>query len=499
MEATAVVKVSDTYKFKTVPYEHQNVAFDMQCKNKYFALLADLGTGKTKIALDTAAYMYDQGWIDAIMVFGNNGSYTNWIEGVTEHLPAHIKYTIGVWSSRNKKKDWDNMYKAINSKEMGLKIFLMNVEAIAFPKGFKHAYDFVKAHKTFTVVDESTTIANPDAARTKAMMKIRDVSRVRRILTGSAVDNRPLDAWSQFQFLANGALGYTSYYSFRAQYACLEDLKIQRGGVLRSFKVVQGYKNLDRLKESIAKCSFIVKKEDCLDLPPKTFMDYNVDLTDEQEKMYESLRQRAIAEVQNEAGENSLVTVKIALTKMLRLHQFVCGHTKDDDGVVHSIPSNRLKALEAVLDEAQGKVVIWTSFTYDVEAISAFLEKKYGKQSFLTYYGATSNEERERVKEVFKRGREVDSIRFLIANDKTGGYGNNFTAITTAVYYSYDFDNNVHHQTQDRIHRIGQTEPVTYVYLKAKGTIDEKILQVLKGKMTVAELITPSNWKENFL
>jgi SNF2 family DNA or RNA helicase len=228
-------------------------------------------------------------------------------------------------------------------------------------------------------------------------------------------------------------------------------------------------------------------------------MDYNVELTPEQERMYESLKQRAIAEIQNEVGENSIITVKIALTKMLRLHQFVCGHTKSDDGIVHEIPSNRLSALEAVLNEAQGKVVIWTSFTYDVKAISAFLEKKYGKESFLTYYGETSNEERERVKEVFKRGREVDSIKFLIANDKTGGYGNNFTAITTAVYYSYDFDNNVHHQTQDRIHRIGQTEPVTYVYLKAKGTIDEKILAVLKGKMTVAELITPSNWKENFL
>lgn len=485
------------YKFKTQPFTHQRTCFNLTCKNKYFAYLADLGTGKTKMTLDCAAFMYDNGWINALMVFGNNGSYTNWIEGINEHLPDHIDRKIAVWSSKNSKKEFDTMYANLACSGMHLKIFLMNIEAIAYPSGFNEAYNFCKRHSTMSVIDESTTIGNPKASRTKAAMLIRDVSKVRRILTGSCIDNSPLDAWSQFQFLANGALGFTSYYAFRAQYANLEELKIQRGGALRSFKVVQGYKNLDALQKAIARVSFIVKKEDCLDLPPKVYMDYNVELTDEQKTMYVSLVKLSIAEIEKES-ETSLVTVKLAITKLLRLHQLVCGHIKDDDGVVHKIPHNRLKALEAILEETNGRVIIWTHFTHDIEEIANFLREKYGKESTCTYYGETDNKDRAYVKEVFKRGREVDGVRFIVANDKTGGYGNNFTAVTTAIYYSYDFDNNIHHQTQDRIHRIGQTEKCTYIYLKAKETIDEKITDVLKNKMKLAEILTPSNWRSIF-
>jgi len=488
----------DSYKFKTTPYQHQLACWEGSKKQKNYGLLMDMGTGKTKVALDTAAYMYDNGWINAVMVFGNNGSYTNWKQAIEEHLPDHIKRTVGVWSSKNKVHEGKEMNEAITSREMCLKFFLMNIEAIAFPKGFEAAFNFTKSHNTLAIVDESTTIANPKAARTKAAWKIGSVAKARRILTGSCLDNRPTDSWAQFQFLSNGILGFTSYYAFRAQYANLEELKIQRGGVLRSFKVVNGYRNLDSLKQAISQVAFIVKKEDCLDLPKKTYMEYNVDLTPEQERMYKELSKRLMTEVENESGSNPIVSVKIALTKMLRLHQLVCGHITDDDKVFHKLPANRLKALSDLLDEAQGRVVIWTSFRPDVDAIAEFLKDKYGAQSFLTYHGGTSNEDREKAKTVFKRGGEVSGLNYLVANDKTGGYGNNFTAITTAIYFSYDFDNNIHHQTQDRIHRIGQTEPVTYVYLKAPGTIDDKIISVLRDKTKLADLCTPSNWRTCF-
>lgn len=488
----------EPYKFKTKPYQHQFVCWDGSKDKKNYGYLMDMGTGKTKVALDTAAYMYDNGWIDAVMIFGNNGSYTNWKQAIEEHLPDHIKRTVGVWSSKNKVKDWQNMNNAVSTREMCLKFFLMNIEAIAFPRGFEAAFQFTKTHNTLAIVDESTTIANPKAARTKAAWKIGSVAKARRILTGSCLDNRPTDAWAQFQFLSNGILGYTSYYAFRAQYANLEELKIQQGGVLRSFKVVNGYRNLETLKQSISKVAYIVKKEDCLDLPKKTYMEYNVELTPDQERMYKELSKRLMTEVEKESGSNPIVSVKIALTKMLRLHQLVCGHITDDDKVFHKIASNRLKALSDLLDETQGKVVIWTSFRPDVDAIAELLKEKYGAQSFLTYHGGTSNEDREKAKTVFKRGGEVRGLDYMVANDKTGGYGNNFTAVTTAIYFSYDFDNNIHHQTQDRIHRIGQTEPVTYIYLKAKDTIDDKIISVLRDKTKLADLCTPSNWKECF-
>lgn len=522
----------ENYKFKTKPFKHQFDGWNISKRNKYFALLMDLGTGKTKVALDTAAYMYDNGWINAIMVFGNNGSYMNWKEAIEEHFPSHIPVSIGIWSSKNTKKQNDDMYKAITKQGMCLRIFLMNIEAIAYPKGFKAACDFVGSNKTLAIVDESTTIKNPKSKRTKAAWKIRDLARARRILTGSPVDNRPLDAWAQFEFLCPGALGFTSFYSFRAQYAELEQRTVRQKNNLRDIKVVTGYKNLDRLKASISKVSFIVKKEDCLDLPPKTDMKYYVELTDEQRRVYEQLKLRSIVELEgklrnskvvmdaarlfeelkgfenasiSEEFENGLndnmspiVSVKAAIVKLLRLHQICCGYVRDDDKVLHQLDSNRIKVLDELLEETRGRTIIWTHFTPDIENIYKHISEKYGKESVLTYHGATSREERDYVKEVFKRGREVDHIRFLIANDKTGGYGNNWTAATLNIYYSYDYDYNIHHQTQDRIHRIGQTEPVTNVYLIARNTIEERMIEVLKNKQNIAELLTQSNWKNLF-
>lgn len=530
------------FVYKTKPFEHQEIAVQRSWRSKYYAYLMDLGTGKTKVTLDVAALMYLNGWINAMLVFGNKGSYLNWEDAVKEHLA--VPYSIGIWSSKGSKKYIEEMMKAIYTPKKCLRVFLVNIEAIVYDRALKTAMDFVVKHHTLAVCDESTTIKNPDAKRTKAAISVGAKARARRILTGSPVDNRPLDAWSQFQFLCNGALGYNSYYSFRNQYAELEDSTITQKGNVRSFKKVTGYKNLERLKESISKISYIVKKEDCLDLPeklPPIF--YNVELTEVQAKMYQQLKQYSIAEIEAamkgttgagkakqytndildflsefdieafslesqtykkigsevvQSSNSPLITVKLAITKILRLHQLVCGHIKDDDGIVHDIDSNRLNALGEILEETKGKVVIWTSFSYDVKKIYEFISKKYGAESVCVYDGSTKDADRAFVKAAFKRGGEIDGLDFLIANDRAGGYGNNWTAITTAIYYSYDHDFDKHHQTQDRIYRIGQTMPVSYVYLRAKNTIDEVILDVLRNKKNIADLLIQSNWKDLF-
>jgi SNF2 family DNA or RNA helicase len=301
---------------------------------------------------------------------------------------------------------------------------------------------------------------------------------------------------AQFEFLEKGCLGFKSYYAFRAQYAELQEITIQRKGNLQSFKHVTGYKNLDKLRATINELAYIVKKEDCLDLPERLPpMYYNVELTKEQAVLYESLKKRSIVELEK---DGSIVSVKQAITKLLRLHQLVCGHLKDDDGVFHEIETNKIKVLGEILDETRGIVIIWTHYTYDILNIKKFLEKEYGPKSVLTYYGDTSQEERAYVKEIFKRGRENNETRFLVANDKTGGYGNNWTAATTSIYYSYDYDYNIHHQTQDRIYRIGQTERTTNVYLVTKGTVEEKMIEVLRTRKNIADMLIQSNWKDLF-
>lgn len=475
------------YKFKTKPFKHQSDCFELNLRKKYFAYLMEMGTGKSKILLDTAAYMYDQGWITSLLIFANKGSYANWVTAeIPVHMPEHISTEVFLWKSNMGIKEKAE-FKKVFIEHVGLKILVMNIESLAYDRSYKIAYKFANLYKTLSVVDESTTIKNPKAKRTKAAMNISKLSVARRIMTGSVVDNNPLDSYSQFEFLQPGCLGFMSFYSFRNQYAEMIDMTTKNSP--RAFKVVTGYKNMNDLHERIAKNSFIIKKEECLDLPPKIYQKYEVELTVEQKKMYAELKERSLTEINDE-----MVSVKIILTKLLKLHQLVCGHVKDDEGNVHEVPSKRIEALDTILEEVSGQAIIWANYRDDIHTITCYLKKKYGQGSTVTYFGDTSDEERNFAKETFKRGNDTQGVRFLVGNPQTGGYGLTLTGANTVIYYSNSFDAEKRNQSEDRAHRIGQTDKVTYIDIVATGTIDEKILEALRKKKSLAEQITISNW-----
>ncbi len=481
------------YRFKTVPFKHQQTVFDLSHNKKFFALLMDMGTGKSKVLLDTAAWMFDSGHIDSLLIFANKGSYSNWVtEHIPIHMPDHITRKVFLWKGHSGRFEYEQGLKDITTVLFqGLKIFIMNIEAIAYPKSFAIAYNFVKAHKCMVVVDESTTIKNQDAKRTKSAIMLGRTAKATRIMTGSVVDNRPLDAYAQFEFLCHGCLGFTSYYSFRSQYAELAEMTTKNSP--RAFKVIKGYKNTEDLKRRIEQHSFIIKKEDCLDLPPKVYQKFFVELTEEQQKAYMELKKLSMTEIQGE-----MVSVKIVLTKLLRLHQLVCGHMKDDTGVIHHVKSNRIDAMMEVIEETNGQVIIWANYVEDIKMISEALRKEYGNEAVITYYGDTSTEERDRAKHVFKDGNQTEGVRFFVGNPQTGGYGITLTGASTVIYYSNNFDAEKRNQSEDRAHRIGQTKTVTYVDLVARDTVDEKILEALSKKKSLSDEITSSNWKEFF-
>jgi len=493
--------VDKDYPFKTEPRKHQYDSWMRSRKQRYHAHLMEMGTGKTKITIDECAYMYDNGWIDSMLIFGNKGSYTNWVEEIETHLPSHIGKVVVVWTSTMNNKETGRLEKIISYHGNGLKILLMNIEALAFERSFKAAYQFAINHDTMGIVDESTTIKNPTAKRTKAAWKIGEVCKARRILTGSLIDNRPLDAWAQFEFLKKGLLGYSSYFAYKCKYAELvrvrvPDNRINKTGHStdgkREVLIVKGYRNLECLKQSISKYATIIKKDECLDLPPKIYQKYCIELTEEQRKLYEQMKNKALIEL-----ENTIVSTKIVLTKLLRLHQITCGFLKDDDGNMHEIKSNRLIALQTILEESQDKAIIWANYRYSIQGIETMLKKEYGPESVRTYYGDTTSDERQVVKQEAKRGVETN-MRWLISNQASGGYGNTWTAFNLVVYYANCFDGELRNQSEDRCHRIGQTKSVTYIDIVAKDTIDEKILKILKDKKTMSDMITPSNWREWF-
>lgn len=466
--------------FKTQPFQHQLTALEKSEGKSGYAFLMEMGTGKSKVAIDDAARLYRSGEIDGLFIVGNKGSYLNWL---TTQIPNHMPDDVPTGQEY-----WDGNVRCFipasipSSKH--LKIFAMNVEGLAFPRAYKEAEKFLRTYKCLFVVDESTTIKTVDSKRTKAAIKLGRLAKYRRILTGSPITKNPLDLYAQCEFLEKGLLGYTSYYAFRARYA---DMFEMRSGQ-RSFKVVRGYKNLEELTAKLDSFSYRVTKEDCLDLPPKIYTRHTVELTVAQDKLYKQLKEEAMATL----ASQEIVFAPLAITQMLRLHQVVCGHLPKEDGTAEAIPSNRLSALMDILEETQGKVVIWATYTADIEATQKALAKEYGEESVCTYYGATSPDDRIAAVTAFQDSPE---LRFFVGNPKAGGYGITLHAASTMIYYSNDFNLETRLQSEDRIHRIGQTKSCTYIDLVSPRTVDEKIIDALRGKKQIAGEVLGDRWR----
>ena len=192
--------------------------------------------------------------------------------------------------------------------------------------------------------------------------------------------------------------------------------------------------------------------------------------------------------------DGGLVSTVNALTQLMRLHQIVCGHVKLDDGTEIELPNKRLDELLAIVEETDGKLIIWANYRHDIEAIKLALSKEYGMNSVGMYYGDTDMDERKRVLEEFQN--PDSEMRFFVGNPSTGGYGLTLTAASTMVYYSNSFDLEKRLQSEDRAHRIGQTKNVTYIDLIAVGTVDEKIVKALRAKIDIATQVLGEEIKQ---
>jgi SNF2 family DNA or RNA helicase len=440
-----------------------------------FGLFMEMGTGKTKVAIDTIAYLYDSGRINSVLIVAPKGVYMNWVtKEIPTHLPDHVRYVMASWHAAPKKAEQQALDHVMSQSD-DLRILVMNVEAFSTDRGTKFASLFMDiGGRVAMVVDESTAIKNPAAARTKNVIKVGMKAKYKRILTGTPVTRSPLDLYSQCQFLNPHLLGFSSYYTFRNRYAIMVDIKAGN----RSFKKIVGFKQLEELTKLLQSFSYRVKKADCLDLPDKVYQYRYVELSKEQKQIYKQLSDTAIASLQGKA-----ITVDNVLTEILRLHQITCGHFKSDDGTIVDVPNNRLDELMDVLEEAGDKVIIWATYVQDIRKITEKLAEVYGPESVVTYYGATSTDDRS---DAVKRFQDDPNTRFFIGNPSTGGYGLTLTAASTVVYYSNSYNLEYREQSEDRAHRIGQTKSVNYVDLCTQGTIDEKIIKALRAKKNIA-------------
>lgn len=475
------------YNFKTVPYDHQRTAMDLSRSRKSFAYLAEMGAGKSKMLIDDFGRTYLDGEIDFALIIAPKGVYRNWVaKEIPTHMSDDVNYRIIRWVASPNQKQKAEM-QSVKDPFDGLTIFVMNVEAFSTVKG-KQAGEWMA--KRFGArgaigIDESTTIKNHKAKRTKALCKIASGFAYRRIMTGSPITKNPMDAYSQFEFLGPGLLGFDSYYAFQSRYAVIQ----KRTMGAHSFQQIIGFRNLDELTDRIARYSFRILKKDCLDLPEKTYNVRYVGMTDEQHRMYEQIRTTAMTLLED--GE--MVTAPAVITQMLRLQQVLSGHLKTDEGELVTFPSKRMDALEEILDEHDGKAIIWSRFRYDIQGIVENLNKRFGEGSAAAYYGDTTDDERARIVSDFQNPDHP--LRFFVSN-RTGAYGITLTEANLVVYYANDFDLETRIQSEDRAHRIGQRNPVTYIDLMTERSIDEKIVEALRNKIDIGAKVLGEEARE---
>ena len=473
MEANIKMKTSelpsnDDYNFKTKPFEHQRKAFYMSRDKKSFALLMEQGTGKTKVIIDNASYLYGKGEITALVVIAPNGVHRNWLKEIDIHMPDWCPRDSFYYSSGMTKKRVEE-YESVFSTENKLKIFTFNVEAFTSPKAIYYMQKILVSNKVMLVVDESSRIKRPGAKRTKIITKFGKQVDYKRIMTGTPVTKGPEDVYSQFKFLDPQILGYDSFYSFRARYCIM--------GGFENRQIVS-YQNIEELTRNIEGHSFRVLKKDCLDLPEKIYQRYYVEMTPKQKKLYDTMKKSFVAELEGE-----MIEAPEAITRLLRLQQILCGWFPSEQGGQQIDDKNpRIEALKEILSDIDSKVIIWARFKADLRAI----EKALGDLA-VSYHGDVSSDSRELAVTRFQNDPKV---KYFIGQPQSGGIGLTLTAADYAIYYSNSFDLEQRMQSEDRCHRIGTKNNVTYIDIETRKSVDSKIIKALRDKKNIADVIT---------
>lgn len=467
---------------RTTPLKHQQECFDISKDREYFALFLEQGLGKTKIIIDNAFYLFNEGKIDRVIVIAPSGVHRNWAES---ELPKHAwePYDIVVWKPGNLPRTCKSIETLAGSVK--LKWLCVNIEAIR-----KLPATLVKfiTKTSMVVVDESTIIKNHHAIQTKAAISLGRKANYRRILNGTPVTQGPMDLWGQCLFLYHNVFDQHSFISFRGMYA---ETMMQVMGTKYFTKII-GYKNLHVLTESLKRFSIRLEKSECLDLPEKIYARHPVELTVEQKKMYKEMKELRVAELKKEERENGVVSAPSVLSALIKLQQIANGFIIDEDKVPHPISNNRIEALKVLLGTAPKKTVIWSLFRAPIPQIVAMLKLHHGANCVVEYHGGISQDNRAVAVREFQ---ENPKTLFFVAS-YAAKKGLNLYAASNMIYYSNSYSLDTRLQSEDRIHRIGQDRGCLYTDLYSPDTVDEKIHMALMGKRDIADQILKVNWKQ---
>lgn len=504
----------NSFPFVYPPLDHQVEEWPHR-DDEIRGLLWDPGTGKSKSAIDKMVYLYLTGKIDTVIIMAKKGEYTNWkYTELPEHVPSgHRRVKVldqygnwdGEWKDaefpdsvpveyrtipyvcevyRSGMKEWEKQkLRDLVKPSDKLRILNINAESMIY-EGGQVTRAFAKSRRKglMFILDESTLAKSHKSARSKEIYKLRKQARYRMIMTGTFSPNTPLDCWGQGLVLGDNVFGTTSFYSFKGEY-CVEEM--QYFGQ-RSFKKITGAKNLDRLNTKIKTFASIKERHECIDLPPKIYKKVDVPLTDEQAEKYSTMRDMAIAEF----GDDTIVEASSAMDIVSKMDQIAVGQLKTDDGYM-IIPNNRVEMLLSRLEDSNAKGIIWCNYRGMLEHVYEEIRKNFDVSKVGRYYGGVGDEEREDTVARFQD--PGSSLRWIVANQQSLGYGRTLTRGSENHYLSNGYNLEHRLQSEDRTMRLGQTESVLYYDYFSRGTINEKIFKALRQKRNVmAEILGTS-------
>ena len=535
--------------FKTKPYQHQLAAFERFKDETYGAIFFEQRLGKAKTTLDIAAHKYRTKNIDSLLLISPNGVHRQWaLDAIPEHLPEDVRGEVVLWNtSKIKQKGIRQQLKDLLNYTEGLRILSINIDAVNTSEFKAYANAFFRGHKVMSVVDESSDLSNDKSKRTEAAVKIRKASRFRFILDGTPVAAGPMGLYGQCEFLSPSALGFESFMAFKANYAelvkkdfgerdkkcpdCLgvghkQGVSCERcwgSGYVGRHRVqviathvnekgetVRHYRNLDELKEKLDKFSMRLTRAECYDLPPKIYQKLYFELTSQQRRHYENLREKYVTELKN----GNSVTAAMVLVRYLRLQQVASGflpseaelltcsacHGQDDFcqvcagvGLVEAPVSKNIEVidggnprLDLLIDQVTklpGQGVVWAHFDYDIDTVVSALRGL--DKRVVQYDGRVSDSAKTEAVRAFQGG-EAD---VFVAKPRSAGRGHDLDQANWTVYYSHGFSLRMRLQSEDRAQSLRKKQSVLYLDLVGTDTVDERIVTALRTGKQLSDII----------
>lgn len=528
--------------FGSPPRAHQLEDLIRSAEAEGFGLLWEMGLGKTWELIHTACHLWRLKKIDAMLVLAPNGVHENFA-GELHHLPPDVNACVVTYrTEKAKTKSHQQLVDAVTRRresEVKLYILVMSYDGVRTDQGYQTAVKFIKAGSTLGALDESTAIKTPSAKVSKRVAALGKLCAYRRIMDGTPIAESPFDIYHQIKFLYPDYWhrhGMGSFWVFKQTFGVF---KTQRARAGHQYQEFLQYQNLDKLQKLISDVCSRRLKEDCLDLPPKVYKKVTFRLAPEQAKLYDELRKSTAAEF----GDGRQVEARTALARLLRLQQVTCGYaatvetppepdmeppaTPEEaearrqevlrwyeeerpplapdaqviafttgphevrpqlDDVVPPERNPRLQMLLSLIERTHHKSIVFCRFTRDVDLITQALGNRA-----IRYDGKVGPADREAGIARFK-GETAHVV--LVCNIAALSRGRTLTEAKTVFYYSNTFSLIHRLQSEDRAHRIGQTDSVLYIDLVAEGTVDEHIVHTLREKYDVAAVCSGDKLRE---